>query len=80
LLVKRLEQRIRFVDQILNPLRRRVLSPVARENPERNVRKGCTERNGADSDADPKERAREAPVVVTVEAFLLRPWVRLHLF
>ena len=57
LLVKRLEQRVRLVDQLLNALRRRIFVASSRSDAQRYVRKRGAESGDSDSEADPEEDA-----------------------
>jgi hypothetical protein len=79
LLVKRLEQRVRFVDQLLNAMSRRILAPFRRSDPQGDIRDRRAQRGDANSEPNPKKRAREATLFVVLEAVGLGPWVgRMH--
>ena len=64
LVVKRLKQRVRLIDQLLDSLARWILKPIGRRGDTHgNVGERRTESRDADSQTNPKERTREAPIL-----------------
>ena len=79
LVVKRLEQRVRFVDELLNALRRWIFAPLRGSYSKRNVGERRAKRGDPDAEADPKEHPREPPLFAVLKTFGLESWVwRLH--
>jgi hypothetical protein len=59
LIVKRLEQRVRFVDQLLDAVGGRILTAAGRDETQRSVRKSGAQSGHTYSEANPKKYSRE---------------------
>jgi hypothetical protein len=69
LVVKRLQQRICLVDQVLNALRRRIFTSLRGGDPQRKDGERRAERGDADAETDPKEHACEPALFAVVKTF-----------
>ena len=73
LFVKRLEQRVSLVDQLLNAVRCGILAALRRGDAQRDVRERRADGGDADPKTHPKERARKPRHFMLIEAVRFRP-------